>query len=170
MNGSNSDIPLLLLNAAPHSNPTSKINLALYCIKVPQCLYEFPHIYMLLQHFSRAKLNFHTLLRQLIFALVKHLVLVTHSFIRKLDLTPKYINFLRITRHRHQCVYKRLRYIMTAIRLIKLIRSFSLLFVKCFRKNCFPSNFCSFYYSQLHYPQFYKRTFSYGHPCGQSQM
>ena len=49
-------------------------------------------------------------------------------FLRKFHLAPKYINLLRITRHRQKCVYKRLRYIVTTIRLIKLVRSFSFLF------------------------------------------
>ena len=128
-----------------------------------------PYLYALTTLFTR-QIKFPYTFRQLIFALVKHLVLVTRSFIRKLDLTPKYINFLRITRHRQKCVYKRLRYIMTAICLIKLVRYFSFsLFVECFRKNCFPFAFCSFY-SQLYNPHFHMRTFSYGHPCGQLQI
>ena len=127
LNGSNNAIPLLLLTVAPHSNPISKINLALYYIKVPSHFTDFPYLYALTTLFTR-QMKFPYTSSSANICSSKTPCSSNPLFICKFHLTPKYINLLRITRHRQKCVYKRLRYIMTAIRLIKLVRYFSFLF------------------------------------------
>ncbi len=174
LKGSNNGIPLLLLTAAPHSNPISKN-------KSRTVLYKSAFTFLRISPYLYALTTLFT--RQMKFPYTSSSANICSSktpcssnplfFICKFHLTPKYINLLRITRHRQKCIYKRLRYIMTAIRLIKLVRYFSFLFYlwNVFRKNCFPfAFFAPFRYSRLYNPHFHMRTFSYGHPCGQLQI
>ena len=55
LNGSNNAIPLLLLSAAPHSNPTSKNKSRTVLYKSAFTFYGFPRIYKLSRHSSLAK-------------------------------------------------------------------------------------------------------------------